>query len=67
VAAVITVAAIRLDVYALPAALAAAAVCFVIRMLGVLFGLNAPGPPGIGENSSPTDSDPPAAGGGDER
>lgn len=46
VAAAITVAAIRLDVYGLAAALVAAAVCFVIRMLGVRFQLNAPGPPG---------------------
>ncbi len=46
VAAAITIAAIRLDHYGLGAALAAAAVCFVIRMLGVRFGLNAPGPLG---------------------
>ncbi|NTY58521.1 TRIC cation channel family protein [Mycolicibacterium sphagni] len=46
VAAGITVAAIRLDFYGLGAALGAAAVCFVIRMLGVRFGLNAPGPLG---------------------
>lgn len=46
VAASITVATIRMGVDGLPAALAAAAVCFVIRMLGVHFGLNAPGPPG---------------------
>ncbi|MDN4522772.1 MULTISPECIES: trimeric intracellular cation channel family protein [Mycolicibacterium] len=46
VAAVITVSALGLDVYGLPAALAAAASCFVIRMLGVHFGLNAPRPPG---------------------
>ncbi|BBX07120.1 UPF0126 membrane protein [Mycolicibacterium aichiense] len=45
-AAAITVGAIRLDCYGLAAALAAAAVCFVIRMLGVRFGLNAPGPLG---------------------
>lgn len=46
VAATITIAAIRLDHYGLGAALVAAAVCFVIRMLGVRFGLNAPGPLG---------------------
>ena len=46
VAAAITIAAIRLDHYGLGAALVAAAVCFVIRMLGVRFGLNAPGPLG---------------------
>ncbi|AKK27140.1 trimeric intracellular cation channel family protein [Mycobacterium sp. EPa45] len=45
-AAGLTVAAIQLDVYGLAAALGAAAVCFVIRMLGVRFGLNAPGPLG---------------------
>ncbi|MBV5242270.1 trimeric intracellular cation channel family protein [Mycolicibacterium sp. PAM1] len=46
VAAALTVAALGLGVYGLPAALAAAAVCFAIRMLGVHFGLNAPSPPG---------------------
>lgn len=51
VAAGITVAAIRLDSYGLGAALVAAAVCFVIRMLGVRFGLNAPGP--LGSNRHP--------------
>ena len=51
VAAAITVAAIRLDLYGLAAALGAAAVCFVIRMLGVRFGLNAPGP--LGTNRHP--------------
>lgn len=45
-AAAITVAAIRMDVYALPAVLIAVAVCFVIRMVGVHFGLDLPGPPG---------------------
>ena len=46
VAATLTVAALGLEIYGLGAALAAAAVCFVIRMLGVRFGLNAPRPPG---------------------
>lgn len=45
-AAAITVAAMRLDVYGLPAAAVAGTVCFVIRMLGVRFNLNAPTPPG---------------------
>ncbi|OBI90827.1 trimeric intracellular cation channel family protein [Mycobacterium asiaticum] len=45
-AAAITVAAMRLDVYGLPAAVVAGSVCFVIRMLGVRFNLNAPTPPG---------------------
>ncbi|BBZ62625.1 trimeric intracellular cation channel family protein [Mycolicibacterium monacense] len=52
VAAMITVVAIRLDVYGLPAALGAAAVCFVIRMLGVRYQLNAPRPPGFRADSS---------------
>lgn len=51
-AAMITVAAIRFDVYGLPAALGAAAVCFVIRMLGVRYHLNAPRPPGFRTDSS---------------
>jgi uncharacterized membrane protein YeiH len=67
VAAAITVAAIHLNVYGLPAALAAAAVCFIIRMLGVHFGLNAPGPPGIDHDPGPKDSDPPAADPTDQR
>lgn len=46
VAALLTVASIRLDVYNLATALGAAAVCFVIRMLGVRYQLNAPRPPG---------------------
>lgn len=45
-AAAITVAAMRLHVYGLPAAVVAGAVCFGIRMLGVRFNLNAPTPPG---------------------
>ena len=44
IAATVTVAAIRLGVYGLPAALGAAVLCFVIRMLGVRYGLNAPAP-----------------------
>lgn len=46
IAAALTVAAIHLDVYGLAAALGAAGICFVIRMLGVVFGLHAPRPPG---------------------
>ncbi len=41
----ITVVAVRIGAYGVVAALAAAAVCFGIRMLGVVYGLNAPGPP----------------------
>jgi Predicted membrane protein len=46
VGAAITVACILTGVYGLPAALAAAAACFLIRLLGVHFNLNAPRPPG---------------------
>ncbi|MGE2729537.1 trimeric intracellular cation channel family protein [Mycolicibacterium vaccae] len=46
VAAAATVTAISLEVYSLPVGLAAAGVCFVIRMVGVRFNLNAPRPPG---------------------
>lgn len=67
VAAAITVAAIHMHVYGLVAALGAAAMCFVIRMLGVRFGLNAPRPPGAGKDSDSPDSDPPASGPADRR
>jgi uncharacterized membrane protein YeiH len=46
VAATITVVASRMGVYGWQAALVAAAACFLIRMLGVHFSLNAPEPPG---------------------
>ena len=46
VAAAITVVLIEMNIYGLSTALGAAAVCFVIRMLGVRFGLQAPRPPG---------------------
>jgi uncharacterized membrane protein YeiH len=42
--ALVTVATIRAHVYGVPAALAAALVCFMIRMVGVRLGLNAPRP-----------------------
>ena len=42
VAGMLTVGADRAGVYGLPAALAAALACFVIRMAGVHYGLNAP-------------------------
>ncbi|WP_442951374.1 hypothetical protein [Paenarthrobacter sp. Z7-10] len=45
VAAAITVIAILIGFYGLPAALTAAAACFLIRLLGVHFGLHAPRPP----------------------
>ncbi|WP_395309174.1 trimeric intracellular cation channel family protein [Mycobacterium sp. AMU20-3851] len=46
VAAAITVATIGTGTYGLPAALGAVAACFVIRMLGVRYNINAPRPPG---------------------
>ncbi|TDC70817.1 trimeric intracellular cation channel family protein [Actinomadura sp. GC306] len=45
VAAAITVAAVHLDLYDLPAALLAVAACFTIRMLGVHLEWHAPRPP----------------------
>ncbi|MCV7178328.1 trimeric intracellular cation channel family protein [Mycolicibacterium sphagni] len=59
VAAAITVAAIHFHVYGVPAALGAVAACFVIRMLGVRFGLNLPGPPGVEPDFGGEDSQPP--------
>jgi uncharacterized membrane protein YeiH len=47
IAAGLTAAAVALGIYGLPAALGAAAVCFAVRMAGVRFRLNAPGPPGV--------------------
>lgn len=44
--AAVTVATSRTGVYGVPAAVAAAALCFAVRMVGVRFGLNAPRPPG---------------------
>jgi uncharacterized membrane protein YeiH len=46
VGATITVIASELDLYGVPAAVAAAAACFGIRMVGVHYGLNAPSPRG---------------------
>lgn len=51
IAAALTVAAVHLGIYGLPAALAAAAICFAVRMLGVVLGLNAPRPPGARNGS----------------
>jgi len=45
IGAAITVAAGRLGVYGLVAALVAATVCFLVRLLGIVFGLDAPRPP----------------------
>jgi uncharacterized membrane protein YeiH len=46
IGAAVTVATIRAGVYGVTAELGAAAVCFIIRMFGVRFRLNAPAPPG---------------------
>ena len=45
IGAAITVAASRLGLYGLGAALVAATVCFFVRLLGIVFGLDAPRPP----------------------
>jgi uncharacterized membrane protein YeiH len=52
VAAAITVVLIELRIYGLATALGAAGVCFVIRMLGVRYGLHAPRPPGVGPDGA---------------
>jgi hypothetical protein len=41
-----------LGIYGLPATLGAAAVCFVIRMVGVRFDLNAPHPRRAGDGTA---------------
>ncbi|MFE9055353.1 trimeric intracellular cation channel family protein [Streptomyces mutabilis] len=45
VGAAMTVAAVETGLYGLPAALGAATACFLIRVLGLHYGLNAPEPP----------------------
>lgn len=49
--ATVTVLAITTGLYGLGAAIVAAAVCFLIRLLGVRFKLNAPRPPGARHQS----------------
>lgn len=46
IGAAVTVVTIRTGVYGVVAALAAVAACFIVRMLGVYFRLQAPAPPG---------------------
>ena len=46
VGALVAVGAERADVAALPGAVAGAALCFLIRILGLRFRIDAPGPPG---------------------
>jgi uncharacterized membrane protein YeiH len=48
IGAAITVAATRAGVYGLVAAVAAATACFLVRLLGIVFNLNAPRPPRAG-------------------
>ncbi len=50
--ATVIVATDRAGVYGLPAALAAAAICFAIRMVGIRYNLNAPQPRGGGLTGS---------------
>jgi len=52
VAAAITIVLMEVRIYGLATALGAAAVCFVIRMLGVRYGLQAPRPPGVGRDGA---------------
>ena len=49
IGAAITVATTRTGVYGVAAAVGAAAACFVIRMVGVRYGLNVPSPPRASE------------------
>lgn len=51
VGAFVLVAGDRLGVADLPAAITGAVVCFVIRMIGVRFGIDAPSPPGTGQRA----------------
>ena len=45
IGAAVTVAASRLDMYGLAAAAVAATACFAVRLLGIVFALDAPRPP----------------------
>ena len=45
IAAAATVVIIHLDAYSIGTSLGAAAICFLIRMIGVRYDLNAPEPP----------------------
>lgn len=51
VAATITVIATLADVYGVTAAIVAAVVCWLIRIVGVFYKLNAPQPPGLRKNN----------------
>ena len=53
VAAALTVIAVLTGLYGLPAAVVATAACILIRLLGLHFDLNAPGPPGSRSQPDP--------------
>lgn len=55
IGAAITVTAMLADLYGVVAAIVAAVVCWLIRILGVSFKLNAPQPPGTRETNEGTD------------
>lgn len=55
IGAAITVTAMLADLYGVVAAIVAAVVCWLIRILGVSFKLNAPQPPGTRETNEDTD------------
>lgn len=55
VGATVTVAASGFGVHGLAVAIAAAAVCFLIRMLGLRFHIDAPHPPGTSGQSEPSE------------
>ena len=50
-AAVITVAAVRIGIYGLPAAVGAVLACFLIRVLGARYDLNAPMAPELAQRT----------------
>ena len=59
VAAALTVIAVLTGIYGLPAAVVATAACILIRLLGLHFDLNAPGPPGSRNQPDPPEKNAP--------
>lgn len=59
VAAALTVTAVLTGIYGLPAAVVATAACILIRLLGLHFDLNAPGPPGSRRQPEPPEKSEP--------
>jgi uncharacterized membrane protein YeiH len=57
VGAAVTVATVEAGLYGLPAALGAATACFLIRVLGLRYRLDAPEPPGTGDHGRPHRTD----------